>query len=33
MRGMKMQKPGLDTDLRAPSEGAACAFKRPYIMA
>ena len=26
---MKMQKPGLDTGLKAPSLGAACAFKRP----
>jgi hypothetical protein len=26
---MKMQKPGLDTGLEAPSEGAVCAFKRP----
>jgi hypothetical protein len=29
MPAMKMQKPGLDTGLEAPSEGAVCAFKRP----
>jgi len=26
---MNMQKPGLDTGLKAPLEGATCAFKRP----